>query len=274
MKRKYSTVIFFICIFLIQLLFFVTVFPNRGNLPFVLLGIFLIIACVQLYLLIMQTLDDTRTDMELSTLQKQQELRKEQMEMLEERKKETEAIQQKMSENLKTFQDYLENGDYETAKTFLNEITDQFQKERFRPCCQDNLLNAILEGKRKIAAKNNIDVNYEILLPEECQIAQADLSSVFFNLLDNGIEACTKSGSENPILSLSANVTTGFLSIHMRNSKDPTTVFNHKTTKDDVSAHGFGLSIIEEICSRYDGVYQWEDQGDTFDSVVLLRMPA
>ena len=41
--------------------------------------------------------------------------------------------------------------------------------------------------------------------------------------------------------------------------------------KKDILNHGFGLSIIEDICEKNDGSCQWIDNGDTFDSVVMLR---
>lgn len=63
----------------------------------------------------------------------------------------------------------------------------------------------------------------------------------------------------------------GFLTVHMKNSKDPAQPFNHKTSKKDIPNHGFGLSIIEDICAKNDGSCQWIDNGDTFDSVVMLR---
>lgn len=52
--------------------------------------------------------------------------------------------------------------------------------------------------------------------------------------------------------------------------------FNHQTTKKEsynpLLSHGFGLSIIEDICRKYDGAYQWLDRTDYFDSIVLLKL--
>ena len=52
--------------------------------------------------------------------------------------------------------------------------------------------------------------------------------------------------------------------------------FNHQTTKKEsynpLPSHGFGLSIIEDICRKYDGAYQWLDRTDYFDSIVLLKL--
>ena len=109
-------------------------------------------------------------------------------------------------------------------------------------------------------------------LPENISIDTTDLSSIFFNLLDNAIEACNASGNPDPEIRLSANISNGFLTVYMHNTKAPMQTFTHKTTKSEPGAHGYGLSIIEDICQRYNGSYQWIDHNDTFDSIVLLQI--
>ena len=161
---------------------------------------------------------------------------------------------------------------YEQADTAIRNLNQTFQKERFHPYCQNNLLQAILEGKRLRAEQKHIQVSYEILLPEKISINTTDLSSIFFNLLDNAIEACSASGNPDPEIRLSANISNGFLTIYMHNTKNPLQSFTHKTTKSEPGSHGYGLSIIEDICQRYNGSYQWIDHNDTFDSIVLLQI--
>ena len=219
----------------------------------------------------MQVLDEAHTDMEITAVKKQAELREEHSAMLSERQKETLNIQKNMQERIEVFQSLLTSGNYSAADSCLRETISNFQQERYHPCCQDNLLNAILDGKKKLASREHIQVDYEILLPENCRIPDTDLSSVIFNLLDNGIDACVHSNSRDPFIRLSLYQNKDFLTFHMENSKNPDTPFSHKTTKEDTQSHGLGLSIIEEICSKYDGTYQWQDLGNTFDSVVLLR---
>ncbi|WP_435376570.1 GHKL domain-containing protein [Blautia aquisgranensis] len=45
--------------------------------------------------------------------------------------------------------------------------------------------------------------------------------------------------------------------------------FNRKTSKANSWSHGFGLAIIEEIASRYDGSCQWLDKGVFLHSYFL-----
>ena len=122
-----------------------------------------------------------------------------------------------------------------------------------------------------LAEQAGIHVDYQIFLPEKSMIQPSDLSSVLFNILDNAIEACRSSEDLKKNLSLSLTTSKGFLSILVRNTKDPQIVFNHSTTKKNSVHHGLGLSIIEDICRKYDGSWQWNDCGDTFESVILLR---
>lgn len=274
MNRKYHKYLFFICVFLAQLCYFLDIFPEFSEnviQPLFLLGLSTLLIIIQLYRIIMRVLNDSRTDAELASVQKQMELQENQSIILSEHQSETKDIQTNMTERLNLFQSLLDCGNYEGAKACLSETLSQFREKRFRPCCQDNLLNAILEGKRKIASRHRIQVEYEILLPEEYEISVTDLSSVIFNLLDNGIEACINSRCPEPYISLSICKNKEFLTLHMCNTKNPQDVFTRKSTKDDPQNHGLGLSIIGEICRQYDGTFQCQDLGNTFDSVALLR---
>ena len=173
--------------------------------------------------------------------------------------------------DVQTVQTLLKQEKYEQADDAIRNLNRTFQKERFHPYCQNNLLQAILEGKRLRARQNHIQVSYEILLPEELSVDTADLSSVFFNLMDNAIEACNTSGNPNPEIRLSANISNGFLTVYMHNTKNQAQIFTHQTTKSNSGIHGYGLSIIEDICQRYNGSYQWINHEGMFDSIVLLQ---
>ncbi|WP_373212764.1 ATP-binding protein [Ruminococcus sp. 5_1_39BFAA] len=278
MKHKHNIPGFFICVFGVQAGAFLTsfpveTFPNKAVylLCLFILGFSMIGTCVTLYHIAWQTLHDAKMDAELSGLKQQQHLQEEQSLALNTRRKQTLVLQQNMNHNLLNFLNLLENENVEEADAYLHEFTSAFRQERFRPICQNNLINAILESKQRTAEKHHIKTSYEILLPEDLNIDTTDLSSVFFNLLDNGIESCIRSGCSEPFLRLSVNASAGFLTIHMYNSKNPQEKFRHTTSKADVYDHGFGLSIIEDVCKKNDGTYEWKDEGEIFHSVILLR---
>ena len=132
-----------------------------STIPFI-IAILLLFAFSQLYLLITQTLEDVKTQVELSALEQQNKLKTQYAKELSDHQEKTRQQQQELSRKLQTFQELLSQKKYEDAKQYLQEITQQFQAERFHPYCHDNLLNAILEAKRSTAQKHHIKVNYEI----------------------------------------------------------------------------------------------------------------
>lgn len=203
-------------------------------------------------------------------------MEQEQMEHLHFRTEETYALQTKTKSALTHIQNLLSNHKYSEAAAALDRFSHAFQKERFHPYCQDNLIQAILEGKKLRAEQYHIQVSYEIFLPDKLSIEITDLCSVFFNLMDNAIEACLQSGSQKPFIRLSTEFSGECLSIYLHNTKNPEQIFNHQTTKKEsynpLLSHGFGLSIIEDICRKYDEAYQWLDRTDHFASIVLLKL--
>lgn len=225
-----------------------------------------------LYSITNDTLKDARQEAELLALNQQQKLKEQQNQTLASRRQQTLSLQENVQRDLHTYETLMDNGQYEEAAHYLERLTFTFQKERFHPICGDNLINAILDSKRQTASQYNIRTSFQLLLPEKMKIETSDLSSIFFNLMDNGIESCQNSHSSDPFIQITARQNANFLTIHMTNSKDPSYKFNHKTNKTDSWAHGFGLAIIEEIASKYDGSCQWIDGGDVFESVVMVEV--
>lgn len=272
MKKNIKLIPLFLFLFVFQLLYFLsTIYTEKIDSMFLILAVFMIIISVLLYRILSDVLKKSDIETELSFLQKQKQLKQEQDYSLQIRRQNTQDFQFKTVQGLLDFQTLLKQGKYEQADDALRNLNQTFQKERFHPYCQNNLLQAILEGKRLRAEQNHIQVSYEILLPEELSVDTADLSSVFFNLLDNAIEACNTSGNPNPEIRLSANISNGFLTVYMHNTKNQAQIFTHQTTKSNSGIHGYGLSIIEDICQRYNGSYQWINHEGMFDSIVLLQ---
>lgn len=138
--------------------------------------------------------------------------------------------------------------------------------------CDHALLNAILCKKKLEAIEHHININYVISFPKEISIPDPQLASVFFNLLDNAIEACQQSQIQKPIIQLKVGYKGNMLSIHMLNSKNPTIRFSGKTTKSDDKRHGFGLKIINNIVQSRLGYVQYKDLGDIFESRLMFEI--
>lgn len=182
--------------------------------------------------------------------------------------------QQTFVRNLTELDALIRTQDYKAAGQRIHEIADSDLQKGTTVYCSDFFINTILQIKMNEAQEHHIRTDCRIMLPplkDNSRLSYLELSSLFFNLLDNGIESCISSGSYDTFLTLEITYHEKMLRIHMENTKDSVVQFDGSTTKDEKESHGFGLKIIEEIVHEHQGVCQWTDKGDIFDSVLLIN---
>lgn len=196
-------------------------------------------------------------------------------------RKELESLTRDANERQQTFFRHLTEldaliraQDYKAAGQRIHEIADSDLQKGTTVYCSDFFINTILQIKMNEAQEHHIRTDCRIMLPplkDSSTLNYLELSSLLFNLLDNGIESCICSGSSEPFLMFEISWRQKILQIHMENTKDSMVQFDGSTTKEDKASHGFGLKIIEEIVREHDGTCRWTDRGDTFDSVLLMN---
>ena len=146
MKKNIKLIPLFLFLFIFQLLYFLsTIYTEKIDHIFLILAVFMILICILLYCVLSDVLKKSNTEMELAFLQKQKQLKQEQDYSLQIRRQDTQDFQVKTAQGLQNFQSLLEQGKHEQADTAIKSLTQPFQKDRFHPYCQNNLLQAILE---------------------------------------------------------------------------------------------------------------------------------
>lgn len=278
---KHKKLIFFICYFLSQLNVLITSWTSHyypGTISYIAhftsLAVFLFLTIFLFFLFGKEIFKDTKLEAELYTIAQQQHLKETYIEEMNKRLEDTKEYQQNTKKKLEYLRDCLLEGEYTRSLEYFEGIYQTFQEVSYCMPCSDNLLNAILDIKRQYAEKHLIHVEYKILLPKQYNLVPTSLSCIFFNLLDNGIESCIRSNSNSACLRLSTNYTEEWLTIYMRNTKAVDEQFSHRTSKPDIYAHGFGLGIIEELVHDFEGLCEWKDLGDSFESTIMLKYTA
>ena len=164
MKKNIKFIPLFLFLFVFQLLYFLsTIYTEKIDHMFLILAVFMVLICILLYCVLSDVLKKSNAEMELAFLQKQKQLKQEQDYSLQIRRQDTRDFQTKTVQELLDFQILLEQGKYEQADTAIRNLNQTFQKKRFHPYCQNNLLQAILEGKRLRAEQEPVSYTH---LPE------------------------------------------------------------------------------------------------------------
>lgn len=130
-----------------------------------------------------------------------------------------------------------------------------------------SVVDVILNQKNAIAQSKGITLKVQLDDLREFALPDEGLVVVLSNLIDNAIEACEKNikpDHKSITLKMQANPKVNFLYIE-NHSEQPVLISNNRiiTTKQDISAHGYGLKNIEAILSQYGGDYALDYAADT-----------
>lgn len=135
----------------------------------------------------------------------------------------------------------------------------------------NTLVDAVLSAAFARAEREGVYVEQELSpLPEKLPYADADLTTVLMNLLDNALEANARLGPDEPRwLSLRIAPTEGGLEIACQNAAPPPD--GEATSKADKGAHGFGLPLIRKAAARYGGRLELQRLDDCCGVSVTLQ---
>lgn len=176
--------------------------------------------------------------------------------------------------NIKTL---LESGESESAVRLLNQtagsLANAFPDRAFNT--GNKYIDAILFSKHAVCRGKSISFEYSVEYPDEIKIDAADLSSLLSNLLDNAIEAASQ--TDKPFVKISIFKYNAYCAVCTENSFVGRDHLKHNaaeliSTKPDITLHGCGTQIINEIALKYDGNFSWETTENTFIATVLLKL--
>lgn len=139
----------------------------------------------------------------------------------------------------------------------------------------NSIIDIILSEKKRLCIENNIEFNTQININKGIPIEVIDLSSIFSNALDNGIEACYKIKDDNikKYVDIKNTYVGNFLVIRVENSKvNNIKIHNDKiiTDKVDGLGHGFGISSIRRCAEKYDGEVVVDHTKDKFILKIII----
>lgn len=164
----------------------------------------------------------------------------------------------------------LGDGQADTAKVKLEELTCITQQEGNTYAISDPCINAIVASKQKIIRDQNIQFTHLISLPKGMDIDSMDIAVIVGNILDNAIEACQKVENKR-MIHIIVRQYQSYLCIKVENSSRAELLNKDlKTTKENPDAHGVGLETICSIVKKYGGDFLAEQDGDHFVTSAIL----
>ena len=168
---------------------------------------------------------------------------------------------------------YLEHGEYEKAVEYLGKIVEPVERLSKYVYTACDVLDLVLNIKGDEAFQKGIRYQVEVEGDLKTNINENDLGNIFFNLLDNAIEACEKMKGSDRWIRVVIKRKNQICIVKIENSiKAPVVMKDGKyqTDKDNKEYHGLGMKSVESCVRHYGGDVKWGHTEDTFTVVITF----
>ncbi|MBW9155797.1 sensor histidine kinase [Clostridium tagluense] len=188
----------------------------------------------------------------------------------------TNRILHDMKNNLGVINSFLYEDNIEDARHYLDQVTERISTMSLHTFCDNKIVNSILNNKYKKIIDLGINVNINIYVPEQLNISQTDLCSIFANTIDNAIDACSKIQDKNAsYINIKSNTDKGYFVYEIENSKVNQIKLNGPsfiTNKKNNLIHGYGIDIIRTVVAKYSGDIDIEYTDNTFKITLIIKV--
>ena len=131
---------------------------------------------------------------------------------------------------------------------------------------KNRVVSVILNEYVKEARAAQIELEMDVLIPEELGVTAADLYILIGNTMDNAIEACQRLPVERRKISLKLKTHNSILFYEISNPYDESRVQEAKS-----SCHGYGLKNVQRCIEKYDGKMAISKTGGIFQVEIYLN---
>lgn len=165
---------------------------------------------------------------------------------------------------------WLDEGNVESVKEFIDKESENLTQKVFYIKTGNDVVDAIVNTKQKLAEEKNIVFAMNIAVPASCRVSDIDLVCILGNLIDNAIEACEK--QEKKHIDVIIKEVKKLLIIKVINSYEERLKEEPLTTKKEKALHGIGLRNVKNIVDKYDGTYEMiQDEDEVITTIMILN---
>ncbi len=150
------------------------------------------------------------------------------------------------------------------AGDLLNELAKIIVMTTEEPDCQIPSGNALLGLKKAECEQEHIAFDVRLCLAETMSVKDMDLCIILGNLLDNAIRECKKA-KDKPKIHITGKVVQGYLVLRCTNPV-------YSMERKEPEGTGYGLKILRDMASRYNGDFFARREGADFISQISLHV--
>lgn len=189
---------------------------------------------------------------------------------------ETRKIKHDMRNHLITMRHLMQEGHYDQVNQFIDALDVRIQSASSDIVTGNDIFDAILYEKFRLANENNIQIDFKGHLPSDIGIQAVDLCTIISNSIDNALEACLRlSPQDRRWISISSHVLHQQWLFEVKNASLPVNIpigGFPKSKKPGEKNHGLGLVNIRDSVQKYDGTFEIGYTGNAFELNTVIQL--
>lgn len=167
--------------------------------------------------------------------------------------------------------------EHEKIDAYINQLFQSSALHTSARVCNNDFFNAIISRYIRYCNELNIAFHTDIRSQTIDFLKEDELTSLFCNLLDNGVEAAKATTDSFIELSIICRPQAGLTIITMTNScrTNPFSGADNKliSTKKSTTRHGFGIKSMRRIVEKHCGNMElyYDEEENTFHTIITLK---
>lgn len=207
--------------------------------------------------------------LKLSVLEQVIEVENTNYKLIEKSYSDMRKLKHDMSNQIDVINDLMEKGDRESAKEMLNRFSQDIKHYGAICYTSEPIIDSILNLKLQEACNLQINVSKRINITE-FRLDKIELCRVLGNALDNAIEGCQRSKTDNPHIYVSIQQLGDKIAVEISNSSDDIDLNDMRTSKQNKAAHGIGMKSITMSVEKMNGCMSYNCKGGVFSLKMVL----
>jgi len=167
----------------------------------------------------------------------------------------------------------LEEKKYAVLKEQLQEMLQSIPSSEQLVSTGNHDFDAIINRKLSEIKAQGIALQVHVCIPPTLPCSTEDFFSLANNIMNNALEAASK--SSNPKIFFSASTAKNYFILNVKNSCNGDVLLDNptlSTTKSNAKYHGFGVSLIRQLAEKYNGMVDFSTSPNFFQCKLLLPM--
>lgn len=157
------------------------------------------------------------------------------------------------------------------CKDYLQDLTTHYENIHNAISVNNCIADAILNKYYYEAQNCGIELTVTGHFPSECNLPAYDICTIFSNLLENALKAVIDCGGKN--ISVGCRYTDTEILLSIENDSDYVELDANgmpRTSKNDVSQHGFGLKNVQQCVRQNNGHMSIQTNDKRFKVILSL----